>query len=56
MRTRGFVMLLAAVVGIIVTILDAADDGFSLWNGVGIACFVIVGLYGLSYVRGRPLR
>ena len=56
MRTRGFVMLLAAVVGIVVTILDAADDGFSLWNGVGIVCFIVVGLYGVSYVRGRPLR
>jgi len=49
-------MLLAAVVGIVVTVLDAADDGFSVWNGVGLVCFVVVGLYGLAYVRGRPLR
>ncbi len=49
-------MLIAAVVGIVVTILDAADDGFSIWNGIGIACFVVVGLYGASYYSQRPLR
>ena len=41
-------MLAVAILGIVVIIIDAADDGFSLWNGIGIACFVIVGLYGLA--------
>jgi hypothetical protein len=49
-------MLIAAVVGIVVTILDAADDGFSVWNGIGLACFIIVGVYGISYFTQRPLR
>jgi hypothetical protein len=56
MRTRGIVMLLAAAVGIVVTILDAIDDGFSLWNGVGLACFAIVAIYGVAYLNGRPIR
>jgi hypothetical protein len=56
MRARGVAMLIAAVVGIVVTILDAIDDGFSIWNGIGLACFAIVGIYGISYVSQRPLR
>ena len=49
-------MLLAAALGIVVTILDAADDGFSIWNGVALACFAIVAIYGVAYLKGRPIR
>jgi len=54
LRTRGIVMIVAAIVGIVVTIIDAADDGFSAWNAVSIICFAIVLLYGYLYVtEGR---
>jgi hypothetical protein len=56
MRTRGIVMLIAAVVGIVVTIVDGADDGFSFWNGVSLACFAVVAVYGAAYITQRPLR
>ena len=52
LRARGLTMLLAAAFGILVTILDGASDGFSVWNGIAIGCFVVVGLYGTSYVTG----
>jgi hypothetical protein len=50
LRLRGVFMLLAAVLGIVVNVLDAADDGFSVWNGVGIALFIVVGVYGLAWI------
>jgi hypothetical protein len=40
-------------VGIIVSVLDAIDDGFSVWNGVSIACFVVVLLYGIRDLTNR---
>ncbi len=40
-------MLVAGCVGIIVTIGDAVDDGFSVWNAISIVCFVVVLLYGI---------
>jgi hypothetical protein len=46
-------MLVAGFVGIIVSILDAVDDGFSVWNGVSIACFAVVLLYGIRDVTNR---
>jgi hypothetical protein len=49
-------MLIAAVVGIVVTIIDAADDGFSVWNGVALVCFVVVGLYGFASLNQRSSR
>jgi hypothetical protein len=56
MRTtaRGLAMLVAAVVGIVVTIIDGADDGFSIWNAIGLVCFAIVGLYGIAALSSRP--
>jgi hypothetical protein len=52
-RLRGFVMLIVGAVGIVVTILDASDDGFSLWNAIAIACFVVVAIYGYLYLANR---
>ena len=50
-------MLIVGAIGIVVSVLDAADDGFSLWNGIAIACFVVVVLYGYLYLATRrPLR
>ena len=50
LRLRGVFMLMAAVLGIVVNVLDAADDGFSVWNGIGIALFIVVGVYGLAWI------
>ncbi|MET0143531.1 MAG: hypothetical protein ABW122_01850 [Ilumatobacteraceae bacterium] len=52
-RIRGITALLAAIIGIIVTVIDGAGDGFSLWNGVAIACFAVTGAYGVVYIT-RP--
>jgi hypothetical protein len=51
LRTRGLVMIVVSVVGIVVNVLDAADDGFSVWNAVAIVCFAVVVLYGYLYFR-----
>jgi len=52
-RLRGFIILLVGLVGIVVTILDGADDGFSLWNGIAIVCFAVVLIYGYLYLANR---
>ena len=56
MRTtaRGIAMLVAAIVGIVVTFIDGVDDGFSLWNSIAIVCFFVVGLYGIAALASRP--
>jgi hypothetical protein len=51
LRSRGLVMTVLGIVGIVVTILDAADDGFSVWNAVAIVCFAVVLFYGYLYFR-----
>jgi hypothetical protein len=49
-------MIVAAVLGIVVTLIDAADDGFSAWNAVSIVCFAIVLVYGYLYLTERRSR
>jgi hypothetical protein len=49
-RVRGLVMTAVAVLGIVVNVIDGADDGFSVWNGIGIACFLVVLAYGIRYL------
>jgi hypothetical protein len=53
LSARGIAMLVAGFVGIVVSILDAVDDGFSVWNGISIACFVVVLLYGVRELTNR---
>jgi hypothetical protein len=50
-RVRGLVMTATALLGIVVNVIDGIDDDFSVWNGVGIACFLVVLGYGLVYLR-----
>ena len=50
-RVRGFVLTVTAIIGIVVNVIDGIDDDFSLWNGVGIVCFLVVLGYGLAYLR-----
>jgi hypothetical protein len=52
-RLRGVIMLIVGAIGIVVIVLDAADDGFSLWNAIAIACFVVVVLYDYLYLANR---
>jgi hypothetical protein len=52
-RTRGLASLVAAILGIVVTAIDAADDGFSVWNAISIICFAVVFIYGVLYFTGR---
>ena len=47
---RGIAMVVAAIVGIVVTIGDAVDDGLSVWNVIGIMAFVVVLVYGALYL------
>jgi hypothetical protein len=56
LRIRGLVVVVLSVIGIIVNIIDAVDDGFSVWNGIGIACFVVVLAYGAKYMANWPSR
>jgi hypothetical protein len=49
-------MIVVSIVGIVVNILDAVDDGFSAWNAVSIVCFAVVLLYGYLYVTERRPR
>jgi len=50
-RVRGLVMTVVSIVGIVVNVIDGIDDDFSVWNGIGIVCFLIVLAYGLVYLR-----
>jgi hypothetical protein len=53
LQVRGFVMTVISVVGIIVNVIDGIDDDFSIWNGIGIVCFLIVLAYGITYLRAE---
>ena len=50
-RARGVVMTLTAILGIVVNVIDGIDDDFSVWNGIGIVCFLVVLAYGVVYLR-----
>jgi hypothetical protein len=50
-QVRGFVMTVTSVVGIVANVIDGIDDDFSIWNGIGIVCFLVVLAYGLVYLR-----
>jgi len=52
-RTRGVVMIVASIVGIVASGVDAANDGFSAWNAVAIVCFAVVLVYGYLYLAER---
>lgn len=52
-QTRGIVSIVVGAIGIIVNIIDGADDGFSLWNGIGIVCFLVMIVYGYLYLTER---
>jgi hypothetical protein len=53
-RTRGFIMVGAALVALAANIIDAAEDGASAWNVVAIVCFAIVLFAGFELVATHP--
>jgi len=52
-RFRGVVMTVVSSVGVLVNVIDAIDDDFSIWNGVAIVCFLVMLGYGVVYLRSE---
>jgi hypothetical protein len=55
-RARGTIILGAFVVVLVLTVLDGADDGFSVWNWFTVLFSAVMIAYGLALVRGRARR
>jgi nucleoside recognition membrane protein YjiH len=53
-RTRGFIMVGAALIALGANVIDAANDGASVWNVVAIICFAIVLFAGFELVAKNP--
>jgi hypothetical protein len=53
-RTRGFIMVVAALIALGANVLDAANDGASVWNLVAILCFAVVLFLGFELVAKNP--
>jgi hypothetical protein len=53
-RTRGFIMVIAALIALAANVIDAANDGASVWNIVAILCFAIVLFAGFELVAKNP--
>lgn len=53
-RTRGFIMVIAALIALAANVVDAANDGASAWNILAILCFAIVLFAGFELVAKNP--
>jgi hypothetical protein len=53
-RTRGFVMVIAALVGLFANVVDVANRGSSGWNFVAIGCFAVLLFAGFELVAKAP--
>lgn len=53
-RTRGFVLVVVALLALAANIIDAANDGASVWNIIAILCFAIVLFAGFELVAKSP--
>lgn len=53
-RTRGFIMVGAALIALGANVIDSANDGASVWNVVAIVCFAIVLFAGFELVAKNP--
>jgi hypothetical protein len=49
-RTRGFIMVVAALIALGANVVDAANDGASVWNIIAIVCFAVVLFAGFELV------
>ncbi len=53
-RTRGFVLVVVALLALAANIIDATNDGASVWNIIAILCFAIVLFAGFELVAKSP--
>jgi hypothetical protein len=53
-RTRGFIMVGAALVALAANVIEAADEGASAWNIIAIVCFAIVLFAGFELIAKSP--
>ena len=53
-RTRGFIMVIAALIALFANVVDAANDGASAWNIIAILCFAVVLFAGFELVAKNP--
>jgi hypothetical protein len=53
-RTRGFIMVGAALVALAANVFEAADEGASAWNIIAIVCFAIVLFAGFELIAKSP--
>jgi len=53
-RTRGFILVVVALLALAANIIDAANDGASVWNIIAILCFAIVLFAGFELVAKSP--
>jgi hypothetical protein len=49
-RTRGFIMVGAALVALAANVIEASTDGASAWNIIAIVCFAIVLFAGFELI------
>jgi len=49
-RTRGFIMVGAALIALAANVVEASTDGASVWNIVAIICFAVVLFAGFELV------
>jgi len=53
-RTRGFIMVVGALVALGANVVDAANDGASVWNIIAILGFAVVLFVGFELVAKNP--
>lgn len=53
-RARGFIMVIAALIALFANVVDAANDGASVWNIVAVLCFAVVLFAGFELVAKNP--
>jgi hypothetical protein len=53
-RTRGFIMVVAALIALAANVIEASTDGASVWNIIAIVCFAVVLFAGFELVAKNP--
>jgi hypothetical protein len=54
-RTRAFIIVITALVGLFANVVIVANDGSSGWNFVAIGCFAVMLFAGFEMVaRSAP--
>jgi hypothetical protein len=53
-RTRAFVIVIAALIGLAANVIEASTDGASAWNIVAIVCFAVMLFAGFEMIAKTP--